>query len=128
MLKGVTNLKARRRGGPCPETRRYFALRWSVLPGYERTFAKMMTSIIDITKRVKGEEALDRLNEKLRKEHKQRELLSRRIINLLENDRHQIAMELHDHVGQILTTMKMDLEIVHDKLDAAHGGIERTYQ
>lgn len=96
--------------------RRHFALKWSVLPGYEHSFAKMMTSIIDITKRVKGEEALDRLNEKLRLEHKERELLSRRIINLLESDRHQIAMELHDHIGQILTILKMDLEIVQDQL------------
>lgn len=73
----------------------------------------------EMAERIQGEKDLDRLNEKLRKEHKQRELLSRRIINLLENDRHQTAMELHDHVGQILTTMKMDLEIVQDKLDVS---------
>jgi signal transduction histidine kinase len=52
------------------------------------------------------------MNKKLLMEHKQRKLLSKRLITLLENDRRQLAMELHDHVGQMLTTLKMDLEVV----------------
>jgi len=72
----------------------------------------------EIAERTLAKAALDRVNEKLRWEHKERELLSQRIINLLESDRHRIAMELHDHIGQILTTMKMDLEIVESNLKA----------
>ena len=65
----------------------------------------------DITARKRAEEALKRLNKKLLAQHKQRKLLSKRLITLLENDRRQVAMELHDQLGQTLTRLKMDLEM-----------------
>jgi len=71
----------------------------------------------DITDRKRMEEALKRANEELLKEYNQRKMLSKRLIDLLEKDRRQIAMELHDHIGQMLTSCKIDLEILYDRLE-----------
>jgi len=72
---------------------------------------------LDITERKRAEEALTRLNEGLLKEQNQRKILSKRLIDLLEKDRRQIAMGLHDHIGQILTSLKIDLEVIHGQLE-----------
>ena len=72
--------------------------------------------ISDITRRKQRERALKHLNEKLLKEHNQRKILSKSLIYLLEKDRRQIAMELHDHIGQTLTSIKLNLEMIHGKL------------
>jgi len=77
----------------------------------------IMGNLIDITERKQAEEALKQANEELLKAHNQRKILSKRLIDLLEKDRRQIAMELHDHIGQILTSCKIDLEIIHDRLE-----------
>jgi PAS domain S-box-containing protein len=69
----------------------------------------------DITERKRTEEALKRSREKLLEEYEQRKLLSRRLIDLLERDHHQVSMELHDQIGQTLTTLKMDLEMIQAK-------------
>ncbi len=58
-------------------------------------------------------EMTDSLNKyitRLREEHEQRKLLSKELISILEKERHRVAMELHDHIGQSLTVLKMDLE------------------
>jgi PAS domain S-box-containing protein len=70
----------------------------------------------DITDRKQAEEALRISRENLLAESNQRKILSKRLIELLENDRHEIAMELHDNIGQILTSLKINLEIIDDKL------------
>ena len=72
--------------------------------------------IQDITERKQAEEALKTSRENLLEESNQRKILSKRLIDLLEKDRHDIAMELHDNIGQILTSLKIYLEIVDDKL------------
>ena len=71
----------------------------------------------DMTERRRVEESLRTLNEKLIEEHDQRKFLARKLMELLELDRQRIAMELHDHIGQVLTTLKMDLEILSSHLD-----------
>jgi PAS domain S-box-containing protein len=75
---------------------------------------------IDITKRKQAEEALILSNKELQKESNQRKILSKRLIDLLEKDRHEIAMELHDHIGQVLTSLKMNLEMVGSQLRPAN--------
>ena len=70
----------------------------------------------DITDRKQAEEALKISKENLLEESNQRKILSKRVIDLLEKDRHEIAMELHDNIGQILTSLKIYLEIIDDKL------------
>ena len=70
----------------------------------------------DITERKQAEEALKISRENLLEESNQRKILSKRLIDLLEKDRHDIAMELHDNIGQILTSLKINLEVIDDKL------------
>jgi hypothetical protein len=79
----------------------------------------------DITEQKMAEIELHRSNEILYKEHEKRKQLSRDLINLLEKDRHNFAMELHDQVGQTLTTLKMDLEMAIEKMGSASEMMER---
>jgi signal transduction histidine kinase len=44
--------------------------------------------------------------------------LSRKLIDFIEQERHRIAMELHDQVGQALTSLKLNLEIINDQLSS----------
>lgn len=57
----------------------------------------------DITRRKRDENAL--------KEYAERQSeLSRRLLNIQEAERRQIALELHDEIGQLLTGLKLALE------------------
>lgn len=71
---------------------------------------------LEIEKRKRFEEALKSSTEKIIEEHNHRKALSRQLVELLENDRREVAMALHDHAGQILTTLKMDLESIENKM------------
>lgn len=78
----------------------------------------------DITERKKAEAALKDLNKKLIKESDERKRLSKRLIELLEKDRQRIARELHDHLGQTLTVLKMELEIICGKMGPADSSVK----
>jgi len=66
----------------------------------------------NITERKQAEEEIRKANEQQMVAHEQRKILSKRLIDLLEKDRRQIAMELHDHIGQSLTSLKIHLEML----------------
>ena len=72
---------------------------------------------VEIAERKQAEDNLKQANEKLLSVHNQRKILSKRLIDLLEKDRHDIAMELHDHIGQTLTSLKLNLETIHAQLE-----------
>ena len=72
----------------------------------------IMGNIIEITVRKQAEEALKLSNKELLEESNQRKILSKKLIDLLEKDRHEIARELHDHIGQILTSLKINIEVI----------------
>jgi PAS domain S-box-containing protein len=82
----------------------------------------------DITARKKVEQALRCSNRLLLGEHKQRKVLAKRLIKLLESDRREVAMELHDHVGQILTTLKMDLEMILREVKSDGAAFKESIQ
>ncbi|HEY6930540.1 MAG TPA: PAS domain S-box protein [Thermoanaerobaculia bacterium] len=56
----------------------------------------------DVTDQIAAERELRRSRERLR-------LLSRRLIDAQEEERHRIARELHDEIGQALTALKINL-------------------
>lgn len=56
-----------------------------------------------------------------KKETTRRNGLSRSLIGLLDEEKSKIAAELHDNVGQLLVSIKMDLERIRAKIDAAPG-------
>ena len=78
----------------------------------------------DITEWKMTEEALNRSREKLLKEYNERKILSKRLIDLLEKDRNEIAMELHDHIGQTLTSLKMNLEMIRGQIKPVDTELE----
>lgn len=53
---------------------------------------------------------LKEMNERIAQEHSHRIYLSRKLVKILEKERRDMAMALHDGAGQILATLKMDLE------------------
>jgi signal transduction histidine kinase/DNA-binding response OmpR family regulator len=48
----------------------------------------------------------------LREQHEQLQTLSRRLVEVQEAERHSIARDLHDEVGQVLTGLSLALELV----------------
>jgi len=55
----------------------------------------------------------------LRDTHAQLQALSRQLMNLQEQERRQLAHDLHDEVGQALTALKMNLQIMQLAADRA---------
>jgi PAS domain S-box-containing protein len=64
---------------------------------------------VDITERKRAEEALHKHRERLK-------LLSRRLVEVQEEERHAIARELHDRVGQNLAALTLNLNILRNQL------------
>jgi PAS domain S-box-containing protein len=96
---------------------RYFIRTLSPVKEPDKKVTVLTIISIDITERKRAEESLKQANEKLLEAHYQRKILSKRLIDLLEKERRQIAMEFHDHIGQTLTSCKIGLEIIHDRLE-----------
>jgi PAS domain S-box-containing protein len=66
----------------------------------------------EVEKRKRYEEALKGSTQKILQESGRRRFVARRLVDTLEKDRRDVAMDLHDQIGQMLATLKMDLERV----------------
>lgn len=92
--------------------------------GFERSrraedfLETVSNTLAGIIQRKRAEEALRKAHGDLSRAYERRKILSRRLIDLMEKNRHQIAMELHDHIGQTLTSCKINLEMVHERVRA----------
>ncbi|HKB73423.1 MAG TPA: ATP-binding protein, partial [Burkholderiales bacterium] len=71
---------------------------------------------VDITERKQAENAL-------RDSGVQLQALSRRLVELQESERKELARELHDRVGQSLTALKINIDILQPAL-ASQGNAE----
>jgi len=60
-----------------------------------------------------------RLFEEMRAGRERQQSLSRRLVDLQETERRHIAHELHDEIGQLLTGLKLTLEMTGRRLAAA---------
>jgi len=100
---------------------RFVHLKLHVVPDEADTLSQVLVSWIDITDRVNYEEGLKKSGETLRR-------LNMHIEEARERERTQIAMNLHDDLGQKLTALQMNLSwlrkrigvqsiLVSDKLD-----------
>ncbi len=78
--------------------------------------SSLIAIVRDVTERKRVEEDLRRLNERLVGEHRQRKLLSKRLIQLLETRNRKVSMDLHDHIGQTLVTLKIDLDMISERI------------
>jgi two-component system sensor histidine kinase UhpB len=66
--------------------------------------------ISDITERQRIHLALERLNRELEVSHERLRALSRRLLEIQEEERGRLARDLHDDIGQALTALKIQLE------------------
>jgi PAS domain S-box-containing protein len=73
----------------------------------------------DVTGRVSVEEKLKALYDELSLKLEQRKSLSDVLFDLLESEKGKVAAELHDHIGQALVSLRMDLETMRGVEDAA---------
>jgi len=88
---------------------RFFEVLASPLLGGDGTFQGIIESKRDITKRMRAEETLQQYTERLR-------ALAAQLAELTETERQQLAQELHDQVGQNLTALGINLNIVQTQL------------
>jgi hypothetical protein len=73
---------------------------------------KLLTVILrDITERVRAEQEIRRASEELR-------MLSVGMLEVREAERTRIARELHDELGQALTALKMDVQLLSNMIPA----------
>lgn len=88
----------------------------------------LMVIANDITAQKKARESLDRMHQELAREYQIRKQISKRLLQMLEDDRRQVARELHDHLGQQLTTMRIKLETRYNKIRDDGSGREQVFK
>ncbi len=76
--------------------------RWALQWGKRDEAPRVLVINSDITERKRGEESLVLQREQLR-------ALAERLQTVREEDRKKVARDLHDQIGQILTSIKMDM-------------------
>jgi len=75
--------------------------------------------INDITERLRTQETVERMNRELELSHERLRALSRRLLEVQEEERRRLARDLHDDVGQALTALKIQLESLQRMADPA---------
>src|SRR5438045_2301121 len=66
--------------------------------------------INDISERLRTQQALERVNRELEVSHERLRALSRRLLEVQEEERGRLARGLHDDIGQVPTALKIQLE------------------
>ncbi len=102
----------------------------------DKTFSGTLGIARDVCMWNHAENSLKFLNEELDKERKLKKLLSKKFIDTLESDRKEMAMELHDNIGQSLTSLNMNLESIKNQIEKENNeirnnvemGIEKVHQ
>jgi PAS domain S-box-containing protein len=105
------NLIARQKGGS------EFPVEGSVSPLGTAEGLWAACSIRDITERKKAEDEQNRLLEEIKQSREELRALTYRLQEVQEIERRQIASELHDRIGQNLTGLNLNLQIVENQLD-----------
>jgi signal transduction histidine kinase len=74
-------------------------------------------TVRDVTDRMKAEQAQNRLLAQVQHSHAELRALTFRLEEVRESERRELAAELHDQVGQNLTGLSLNLQVVHNQLD-----------
>jgi PAS domain S-box-containing protein len=67
-----------------------------------------------------------RAEEQASRQSLQMERLSRRLLKLQEVERHQLALDLHDQLGQVLTGIRLHLQRVQRERDATNAAVRMS--
>ena len=86
----------------------------------------------DITERHRADEERERLLDEVSTSRERLRTLSNRLVEVQESERRHLARELHDEIGQVLTGLKLTLEVdsrtstdaVRAKLDKSHALVD----
>ena len=73
----------------------------------------------DVTERLRAQEKAEALHRELEGSHERLRALSRRLLEVQEDERRRIARDLHDDIGQALTALKIQLGSLERAGDAA---------
>ncbi len=76
----------------------------------------VVCSAEDITERKRAEKERDQLFEQVHASRERLRNLSRRLVEVQEVERRELVRKLHDEVGQSLTALSINLNIVHSQL------------
>lgn len=79
------------------------------LVSWRGTRARLVV-INDISERLRTQQALERVNRELEVSHERLRALSRRLLEIQEEERGRLARDLHDDIGQALTALKIQIE------------------
>ncbi|MCR6642264.1 MAG: histidine kinase [Sporocytophaga sp.] len=83
---------------------------------YKGSLYQYLVICTDITKRKNTERELILLTEeKIRRQDVEQKIISYSILNGQEKERKRIAAEIHDGIGQMMTSMRMKLEMIEHK-------------
>jgi PAS domain S-box-containing protein len=78
---------------------------------------QVFATLEDITERKKAETALAQSEQKLKDSHIKLRSLAEHLLHAREQERRNIAQEIHDELGQVLTALKMDLRWMEKRLE-----------
>jgi len=79
----------------------------------------------DITERKKAETALAQSEQKLKDSHIKLRSLAEHLLHTREQERRNIAQEIHDELGQVLTALKMDLRWMEKRLEPSQNRFQQ---
>ena len=97
------------------------SIRWMNAKGYatrnsEGRIVRLFGTAQDITERKRAEKERDQLFEQVYASRERLRNLSRRLVEVQEVERRELVRKLHDEVGQSLTALSINLNIVHNQL------------
>jgi two-component system sensor histidine kinase UhpB len=78
--------------------------------------------INDISERLRTQQALEQVNRELELSHERLRALSRRLLEVQEEERGRLARDLHDDIGQALTALKIQIESLQLAADPSLRG------
>ncbi|MBE7556835.1 MAG: PAS domain S-box protein [Anaerolineales bacterium] len=108
---------------PCPSpSESYWFTLYATPLAYE--WGGAVVSHVNITERKQVEEEKSRLLEQIRQQREHLRALSQRLAEVQEAERRQLARELHDQVGQKLTALDLNLNIIWARLAETPAGTD----
>ncbi|GIK40215.1 MAG: hypothetical protein BroJett011_40480 [Chloroflexota bacterium] len=107
---------------PCPSPGENYWFTLYVTPLTGGTGA--VISHVNITVRKQIEEEKSRLLDQVSQQREQLRALSQRLAEVQEAERRQLAMELHDQVGQKLTALDLNLNVIWARLAETPAGTD----
>lgn len=92
--------------------RKYLRIRLYILPENQNDLSRIILTSLDITEENKFIDELKKSREQIR-------AMFANLDNILEDERKLLARELHDELGQVLTSIKMNLSLMKNTIKTA---------